>query len=902
MSSRYLINYAIHNSWCDPKRDSQYHIKASRVTPGGYSSWNYGATNYVSVLNKSVPLPKVGIKYHVFSVGAMPAEMLGLLNRGLDTNQSTVDYSYWVRDTWLNFGTTMISNKVMVDIYAPSGERIPVSTSYFMFTSDGAVLFCIEEDTNLAINYSSEDIFLRVYSNYYFKNGLAVGVDDIIYTKGYNNITNDQIFELQTLYNAYAARAGGVLCWVNGYIVPALSVVTIQVGDTAEFVFDGSIESIVTYNLNSLATFDSFRDNESKYLLNNQDNQITEIKFVDDCDIYVEANVLVIQNNVTFTRRYGYYLDSHRVSNKRQVTHHDYSLSYLSVQAVADNLKADLEEDHPSAYGAPQVLNKANFFIKKIYRKDGINQPLVDNASRIQDLYKLSAQDRILAMVGVTATLEVWRAYSLENSPFIRHLDAHYGDLNNALLREAYGYNAISKIVGDTPTQAVLQSTQMVAPLAPQLWSQSTAYEYDIDGLLVGSYLHTGGDTYVCNPANTNITKTVEVLSGVATTEPNIKFGTNGLTITPGWNYRVYVCPKIANLPNDEWVDITRTNDYNIVNSVVVYTGPVVNPYLAVKSDDTFLQLEFDLNMQSGSFTFDLAQLENRGFGSYTKTATLPFGLMDLFINGRSAVIGIDYFFDFPTITIVNHKYLVQPADTTSQRILVRCYGFCNEDMTMNTSSDNGFIKHGYLSDNTRFDVRDDRVLHISVDGKLKRRDQIEFSEEHSGVRINHVDNGLPYQIKEIRIPMIGYTDTDTYAMRQQAMTIDNAVSDFLSAYIEPYDRGGLMSIPQKHTVYSPFFASIIHDMKIDNISEATCLSLTGTQSILDYMQPYMSLYNVDPLKPSNEVNTAFVDVRAHTLDTTVSLGPEQFRVLAVLSSLYSHGSINMSNYITITT
>lgn len=908
MTSKYLLGYAVNNSWCDPRRDKQYNIKAHRVTPNDVSKGSVGAINYFSNLSTRINLPVTGIRYHVFSVDSVPLDMLNLLNGEYDQNGTLLKYGYWVRGKWIKFSSSMVSNKVMVDIYAAGGEHIPTSYSYYLLTEEGSMLFCVEQDSNLAVDYNNDYIFLRVYSNTYYRAGNTLGADDVLYVKHYKNISGfipnngvSEIYDMQTVYNMYAAKSGKVLAWVNGYRVPALSMSTMKSGDTVEMVYDGSIESIRTFTLGDLLGFNSTRDNEGKLILHNDDTSIDKIRFVDDCDIYVESDVVVYQNNSYYTRRFGYYLDAYRRQNKRQLTHQDYSVSVLGINAVADNLKADLESDYPSLDGTnSQVLNKNNFKITVTYRKDGISQPVVNNACRLHDLYKLPSADILKAMHGVTATVDIWKAHNLENSAYIRHLDMYYEQLSTSVLREAFGYNAISKIVGDTPSSVVTTSGVYI-DLAPQLRQNSTAYEYDIDGVLIGSYPHVSGSVYNVQAANNAITKTVEVLSGVGTNQPDIKFGSSNVAITTGWNYRVYVCPKIGGIPNDAWADITNTNNYTVTNNLVNYTGSIPNAYIAVVSDSKFLQLEFDLDSDNGVFTFELAQLEDRGYGYTTKSLTIPYGQMDIIVNGRSLIKDLEYTVDFPRVYIYNSKYLLQPAYTTTQQVLVRCYGFCNSDLSSDLDEDYGFIKHGYLSDNDKFDIRDDKVLRITVDGKLKTMDSVQFSEEHTGVSIMHADNGLPYQVKDIVVPMIGYVDTDTYSLRQASILVDTQTSNFLSSYLPPYDRGDVMVIAQKHKLHSPYFSRVILDMVNDVITESMCVTYVTDQQILDALSGYDPLFSIDPLYLFDDNLYTYVQVDPHAQSTMMTVGAQQYRVLTRLIALYGRSKLILNDHVTIT-
>jgi hypothetical protein len=477
-----------------------------------------------------------------------------------------------------------------------------------------------------------------------------------------------------------------------------------------------------------------------------------------------------------------------------------------------------------------------------------------------------------------------------------------FEDLTPTLLRDAFGYNAISRIVADTPQYTSLQAGRTTATLPPQLRNRSTIYEYGSDGYLLDSYHHSFGDQYFGDTTHTGTTAMIEGLSGYSTTRPDVKYGTGYISITSGYNFRVYRCGTTGGSPDYNWVDITDGGDYTVVANVLHYTAVNTPGYhLCVISDKDFLQFSLQLSASSGVFEFVLMQEEDRGTGYFSHPLTIPYGQLDIFMGKKSLIKDIDYFVDFPVVRIINKKYLVQPAESTPQDILVRFYGFCTPGMEIEPVTDKGFVRYGQLSEDGRFNVRDDKVLRITVDGRTSMRDQVSFGEEHIPGAISDPLNGLPYQIKDIVVPMKDYVAESTYILRAQAQAIDTEVEDYLSVKLPKQTLTGLMTIQAKHPVYSPFFSTIIELMVTNAITESECRTLTGNSDILPRFAEYAYLLNSDPLNVVKDTNFSFVTVFPHARDTSVPVKANQYRVLQALVSLYGAGNIDLSKQLFIT-
>lgn len=885
MSFGHLLQYVTEHTWCDPRQDNQYVFKAAKISPF------LGIFNHIDIVGRRVALPEKGKKYHVFQIGTVMPSMLSLLGTGPS----------WAENNWRNFSDSMAAQKMVADIFTPNGEVLPRFNSYYCVTKERVLVLCVEDDQKLGFNYTTTLLYLRVYANNFYKAGV-VDEDSVVFATGYKNITSNQRTEIQNTYVEYLAKDGKCLCYINGYRVPNLYIVNINVNDTVELVYDGSVMDFRSYPIAQLRSFLSTKDGVQKYLIHDPSKTVDGIEYVDDIDFYVKCNYSYMKSGVLHAGTKSYLLSMGSSKNKRQVTHRDYSVSVDGVAAIGNNLKIDIESEHGSAIAAPILV--ANMSIDMVVRKTAPERVLAKDASRIFELYKLPQDAVIEAMAGNMSTLPMWTAAALENSDYIKHMATPYEQLSTELLSGAFGYNGISVAVGYTPTEAVDDGSSKTVLLPYQLRENSTVYEYDSDGLYIGNYPHIFGDSHTVSTENRLITQMAEVISGRGTSRPNLKFGTDIIPVTPGCSYRVYRCSIEGGEPNDVWLDITGTNKYEVVDDVLLWldTADTIR-YLAVSCDDTFMQMDIQLQMTGGVLEFDLVQEEDRGAGYVPKVMTIPGGQLDIIMNNYSMIKGIDYFVNFPKIRIVNKNYLKQPCSAELQDIHVRMVGFCSPTMQLDHDEDVGFIQFGTLSNNQKFDIRDDKVLRITVDGKLTTRDQLMFSEETPDIFIASALNGLPYQVKDIIVPMNAYTgNIDTYALRAQSMAVDQQVSDYMTMYTDQPVHDINMIVTGVYTLVSPYFSVILDDMVNGTMTESQCALLTQDTDIMNFFLTYDFLLQMDPLNSTVAGMNKFVKIVVHPHEYTLAVNINQYRVLQRLAFIKSGTRIDISTHVTLLT
>ncbi len=234
------------------------------------------------------------------------------------------------------------------------------------------------------------------------------------------------------------------------------------------------------------------------------------------------------------------------------------------------------------------------------------------------------------------------------------------------------------------------------------------------------------------------------------------------------------------------------------------------------------------------------------------------------------------------------------------QLITVRAKGFCTSELELDKDEDYGFVMFGMLSMNNRFDIRDDKVLRIVVDGNLKHRNDLEFTEEHSGIFVGDALNGKPYLIRDIVVPTKGLTKTDTYVLRNQSIEVDKRVGDYMSHKYPQPNRSDIFTIEERYQVYSPFCAKILFDLDQKVLDDPGLYEHYGESLVWELCKPYDYLLKIDPCADLYYLDNRFVDIHPHPLYTVVVVNPYVYKFLSLVVKVILKNRVNLSHFITV--
>jgi hypothetical protein len=497
-------------------------------------------------------------------------------------------------------------------------------------------------------------------------------------------------------------------------------------------------------------------------------------------------------------------------------------------------------------------------------------------------------------MLGLESTVAVWRADNLEAAMYPKIMRDLGPGIDRSMVQQAYGYNAISKLVADTPQKVTVLTRDRFATMPFGLQNAATCYEFDADGLLLGYYPHTSGVYY--NPRNEDC-RLIEALVGVGSDTLDTIYNAATSTIDPVYDYRYFKCSMVAGTPSYNWLMATEGVDYAFVNDKLVWLLDRVKWYTAVRDDRKFLTYSIDITALDGLYYFPIQVTEKRSDGNYYKqNMNLKPGKLELFMNRHAMIEGLDYFLNWPFVTITNREFLLEG---NTQNVIVRASGFPQDDMSMQPPAEFGFVQHGLLSRNNRFDIRDDKVMRMIVRGKTLTRDKLAFAEEHNGVYLTDVvKNGSPYLIDDVVVPLRNLVDENTYSLRAKSRTIDSAISDYLTLKLPQPVIADPNIIEERYEVFSPFACKVMFDLINGLIWDDQMKAYYGDVDIKRWLKDYEYLLAFDPCKQG--VDTRYVSIHPHHLSYEVELDIYQYNFLNRAIAFYLESKVDISHFISI--
>lgn len=850
-SDDFLINHAYNNAWCAPEQDRQHIFRPARLSP------SIGVRGNIDLIWTRYPLPTKDDTYHVYQIGPVIYENLGLTLKDL---------------TWTSAAVQMVQESMIIDVYSEAGRMVPRDRVYFLATPDGNLAVAVR-DTKIIADFGLEPVYLRFYSNAYFEKVNGGDPAENIEYRYSVPVSVDAIAAISKTWRDVSAKPGVTYAFVNGWKVQSINVQTVVRGDLVEFVRDSSVRGVLEFSLRDLPVFLSTLDKQQKYLLHQPGKTGTLIDYRDDLDIF-----LVKRSNVN--NYVGIYYHKNAEDSLRMVTHRDYSIPahYVS-RFTASNPGWALDNE---------------LTVQLVIRHSGRPLPLIDEAHHIRELYKLKDKAILQAMVGSQATVSVWKAAALEESMYPAIMRAPNMTVTRAMVEAAYGYNAISKLLADTPQKVVNANRWVELPFG--LRGESTVYEYDVNGLLLNWYINVNVQWYVTRNINC---KYIEAYAGRGGRRNSTIYGEDA-EVSKLYNYRCYICDLVNGKPNDKWRDVTGDPAfYTQVGQTVVWGVDRKRYYTAIKLDDSFFTYNLDLDYQDGLLRFSLNVEEVRVDGvPYATLAEIPVGVLELWLNGHPIIEGLDWFMLGKEVVIVNKVWRAR-APVTSNRITIRGTGFCNKDMSRAVQAEFGFVEQGWLSRNNRWNLRDDKVVRVTAGGRLFSREDLNWVEDSSGVRTNLVANGAPYQVFEPIIPLRGVTEEDAFTMRQKALATDHEIEDYMTSRMPQPKLDGPNLIPGPHVLYSPFISKIMHDLDHGYITE----EVIGQPSYNDaavrvICEPYLWLLPYEPT--AKGFDEGYVNVHPHEYYGTFELGIFQYNFLRRVVRVYLKDRLDISQFISI--
>lgn len=822
-----LIKHAYSNVWSGPRQDTQYIITPSRVTA------RRGVLGKVSLGLMDYSLPTMSDRYSVFVLGDIPPFMLGMR-----------EYT----DKWVSAEAHCNSNSLVIDVYNQDGVRYPLYLTYFLHTRSGQTAIALRHIPK-GFDVTRENVFIRWRSAAWFEGLVTASPDQGITVRGMLLKTDTDLQNMTLHLSQMLTKPGHTMVFKNGRRIRRINSTTVQNGDYVEVVQDGSVREVIEIPLNDLPVFDSLVDSKSKYLLP-QSGYGTTIDYVDDIDIHILNYTAAMVYN-------GVYYHHNHVDSHRNVTHRDFSIPTAYVNGIINKNTG--------------WTDRSKIRVEIIIRHSGFIRPLVYTANRLFELFKLPHVTRMKAMVGETATLPEWNAVYLENHAYVSIMGKPVDDITLPDVVEAYGYNAISGILGKV-THKITEG-QKWFHLSSVYFKGATVYEYNALGDLLEFNTVDHSSKY---PIQNIATRYIEVYAGLGGGNMGTKFDLRVMDMPSNVEHRAYITDKWADSDYGEWVDVTGDDTkYTVMDGRLQWLVDERIYKTAVRTDQEFMAMDFTIARRDKTLVFTIvADGLTIGRGPLTGWLEIPPSEIDVFLNKRMLVEGIDYHVQWPEICIVNKTQLV---NTLEQSIHIRARGFCSDQGAHTIPKERGFVYDRKLGKRDRYYSRSDKVNVVHLAGKIFTYDEV-FNPDGSAKILPSGYDRLPYQIRNPFTPMLGYIGESRIDLESTAKSLDERMEHYITDVLNIPGEVPLSTVPDPYVVISPVANKLLHDL-LDGVFPIDEFRLEySLDFLLDKLSRYDWLLAYDPCIVGHD--EAFVTIHPHGYDTPVELNIHQYRIM----------------------
>ncbi|EJN4219824.1 hypothetical protein NP764_003980 [Salmonella enterica] len=761
-------------------------------------------------------------------------------------------------ERWKKLTTCVNNFHAWMQVYNEDGTIIPSNSVYFWRTLSGQIYMAIPQ-TERYKWLDDTPCYLRIYAGN--DGGENAPVVKPTFIEPYNPPNPQQIQIVLDRYNLLKGqKIGYVDFWVNGKMIADPKPADIKAWDDVEIRVDGRIRRVIEYRCGDLQTFYSTLDQTRKYLLHIPKGDGIWI-FNNDCEIQL------------LWKGEGRYYHRHRHQAVRQLTWNDISIPSMRIskyRTAFTNPMNDIDE----------------LTIRLLIRDDFLDLKPLYNSTHTHDLYRLSDEQIIGAMVGANSNVPEWTAAALEESAANRLAAAKLRNITRDLCTDAYGYNAAARYSADTPQRLELTSGGYRGTLPDLLATLSTVYEYDADGLLLEHHRNAGYDVYI--PRNPEA-RIIEAIAGEVSDAVKIVDNAPDFEIEPGSNVGLWIRMVIGEVPTNDYYKAEEGTDYTRDGNKITWTVDRTRRHPTVIYDDFHLFFEVDVKVSEGQIRIPIVARNQDG---QQRTLWLPMETVEVWLNNHPLVHGIDYHTRWPEIVVVCKAWM---ADGDTNKVSVRCRGVTGELRIPK----HGFVSSGLLSNNSQFDCRDDKVIRVVGGGSLLLRDEVVFREDNT-VGVDIVQDGFPYSVDDPTIPLRTLVSGDTYKLRDTARDLDTRVEAYLSNWFPTPPPVNPVPLPYLYHLYSPTLNKILWDylQGILILREDDPEYRISTSQLDNIMERYKDLLPFDPAYIGYD--KAFVKLHPHVKYETVEINELGFAFLDRVNERYLNGEVQLNQYLII--
>lgn len=901
--SNTIINHAKNTVWAAPEQDRDFIITPARITPHG------GSLRYVDITWGKYKLPHFENQalrhyYHVYQIGQIPPHILGLLK---------------LKDEWVDIDTIAHETDCFVNVFLDNGMMVKRGECWLRHIQpeNNIVMAVInDQDYDLGKTYASDGAAGSVITNVRLDD-FAVNVrfytnarinslpwrDDV---ENPDNQVDFLVSDIQTLnqYNLFKAKAQTLKQSSIGWVkrdarvtnLPVLYGVSSDwINHEASIFYDDTIIGIKYFRLSELRSFKSELDRGIQKYIINLGEANGPLIYHNDVEYFL--------GNYTGGRFEGVYIPRQRPNDIRMLTHAIHALRCDTVLNVK-NLNFEW---------MPRLEDLA---IMAVIRQGGMVRGLTHQNTRIEDVYRLPTSLVESALSETNALLAEWKAVNLEKDAYAKLVSAKDNEITTALVTEAYGYNALTRIFHPLPTvledyyafegNSQIAKTGGAFRYLPQGVVNNEPIEtllYDDEGKFIGPqrqwFTHEEALVYHTDPKAERKAHLVEYYLNKASTQEDGMYKetydstimTNDLKI---YGFACYACSMVNGEPTLNWVDMTASGLYTYNESYNNNGTPTARldwhtetlaaqnlfGMVRINNDVAFIEVPKNKLRTNGTDFYVYTVPYNSKNGVYIEP-----GMIDIYMDNYKLIENIDYIVKWPVI------YIIKVPESSTGNVSFRFYGLPNPRTVRHwEASELGFVRDGILSVDNEYDVRDDRNIQINVAGCLKHRDEVCFSEDRKGVLTK---DGRPYEIREYITPIEFYTAGRMTTMKQESVDMDKKVTAYLSRYIEEKPVGLQVVEEFRWRLISPLINTLLTRLKAGWL-ETELKGAWDSNDVAKWVDSSLHLLDIDPTNFPFDYHN-YIKVLPHADKYYVDVTREQYRLLDSVNRNYLKGRVNLS-------
>lgn len=427
------------------------------------------------------------------------------------------------------------------------------------------------------------------------------------------------------------------------------------------------------------------------------------------------------------------------------------------------------------------------------------------------------------------------------------------------------------------------------------LMDKATVYEYDRYGMMLGWYHLTDCSRYL--PSSEEVIF-IEVFAGHGSHRPDLRINPRVIVRDESISWRFYKAPTQRGVVKyDLMEDVTTNLEYISRDDEKLHITLDEDRYqILALSDETFISKSIVLNASTdGVYDFVVTH------GDAKEIFPIPLAKFAVRVNGISLIEGIDYFVDFPRVVITAVERLNVTKEVPEVVVTYRAMGFPDSDMKRAKVAEVGFVTDGKLSVNNRYDIHQNKISRIIVDGGVYNPNIFDFGAEYGEAPVPGIPNGRPFLIDRHFISLRGLGGhEEVYQLIEQDRKDNKEVEDYMTKKLVREQPIVTDTVDYKYTLYSPFMSAIAFHLLLEP-DRYKRVNYRDPATIEHMVKHFKYLLKCDPAALNLDENRVWIAPTPYAIKERIVVHHRLLKILEAINTLYLNNRIPVHRWFSTT-